>query len=287
MANKYCASITDGHPKATDTARDYYNSPDVDAFYHSIWGGEDIHIGIYDGPSDSITTASQRTIERMASTVKDITAATRVLDVGAGYGGAARQLARRYGCSVTCLNLSEVQNERNRWKTRAQGLDHLVNVVDGSFDAMPFPDNSFDLIWSQDAFLHSGDRAALISEISRVLVPERGSVVFTDPMSSDETADAELLTPILARLRLGSLGSPSSYRQEFLRHGFSEAGYEGCILHFVTHYQKVLEELERPENDPNGEISDEHRSMTKSGLNQWIAGGEQGALAWSIFLFRR
>ena len=31
-----------------DTARDYYNSSDADRFYATIWGGEDIHIGLYD-----------------------------------------------------------------------------------------------------------------------------------------------------------------------------------------------------------------------------------------------
>lgn len=28
-------------------ARDYYNSIDADEFYAKVWGGEDIHIGLY------------------------------------------------------------------------------------------------------------------------------------------------------------------------------------------------------------------------------------------------
>ncbi len=52
---------------AVKIARDYYNSEDADAFYHRIWGGEDIHVGIYVDPAESIREASRRTVERMAA----------------------------------------------------------------------------------------------------------------------------------------------------------------------------------------------------------------------------
>ena len=32
---------------AVDIARDYYNSDDADHFYFHVWGGEDIHVGLY------------------------------------------------------------------------------------------------------------------------------------------------------------------------------------------------------------------------------------------------
>ena len=35
--------------------------------------------------------------------------------IGAGYGGAGRALATRYGCRVDCLNLSEVRGLRVPW----------------------------------------------------------------------------------------------------------------------------------------------------------------------------
>ena len=33
------------YSEVVETARDYYNSEDAEAFYSTIWGGEDIHIG--------------------------------------------------------------------------------------------------------------------------------------------------------------------------------------------------------------------------------------------------
>jgi glycine/sarcosine/dimethylglycine N-methyltransferase len=205
------------------TARDYYNSTDADNFYATIWGGEDIHIGLYESEGEEIAAASRRTVERMAEGLA-LRPETKVLDVGAGYGGAARHLARTYGCQVTCLNLSEVENERNRQLNREQGLDRLVEVVDGSFEDLPFEDKSFDVVWSQDAFLHSGDRTRVIEEVVRVL-RQGGQLVFTDPMAADGLPQSAL-APILARLQLESMGTPRFYRRNLMRLGMASVDFE-------------------------------------------------------------
>ena len=276
--------LTENYSTAVHTARDYYNSTDADTFYHEVWGGEDIHVGLYNSPDEPIAPASQRTVERMAEGM-NITAETRILDMGAGYGGSARWLARTYGCHVTCLNLSEVENDRNREKNRAQGLDHLVDVVDGSFESMPVQDNYYDLVWSQDAFLHSGERREVVAEINRVLVPG-GQVVFTDPMA-DDNADTSALAPILARLHLDTLGSPGFYREEFAKHGFNDFTFEDHTDQLTTHYGRVLSELEAAEPKFEGAISDEYISNMKTGLKNWVNGGKSGQLSWGIFRIRR
>ncbi|MCZ6628564.1 MAG: methyltransferase domain-containing protein [SAR324 cluster bacterium] len=79
-----------------------------------------------------------------------------MLDIGSGYGGTARHLAGTHGCRVTGLSISEVENERHRKMNEAKGLQDLIDVVDGNFEDIPFPDNSFDIVWFQDAMLHSG-----------------------------------------------------------------------------------------------------------------------------------
>ncbi|MEJ2061477.1 MAG: class I SAM-dependent methyltransferase, partial [Gammaproteobacteria bacterium] len=177
--------MSDGYSEVVETARSYYNSDDADNFYFHVWGGEDIHIGIYESPADPIAMASRRTVERMAAQVNGLGPDSRVLDVGAGYGGAARYLAKTYGCRVTALNLSEKENTRDREMNHDQGLDHLIDVVDGSFEAIPADDNTFDVVWSQDAILHSGHRDRVVGEIARVLRPG-GDLVFTDPMQADD-----------------------------------------------------------------------------------------------------
>lgn len=271
---------------ATNGARTYYNSSDADTYYHTLWGGEDLHVGIYTSPNDTIGAACRRTVEYMAATAVPITSNTRVLDVGAGYGGAARYLAKTYGCKVTCLELSSVENERNRVKNKEQGLDHLVEVVEGSFQAMPMADHSFDLVWSEDAFLHSPDRAGVVAEIDRVLVKKGGKVVFTDPMAA-EGANPEGLKPILESLQVEVMGSLALYRKEFEKRGFKDMGFVDYTEHLVENYSRVLHELEAQQNQLKGKISDGFVTGMKARLRHYIEGGKNGDLCWGILHFSR
>ena len=49
-------------------------------FYFHIWGGEDIHIGLYRSDDEPIANASRRTVHRMAELAGDINPASRVLE---------------------------------------------------------------------------------------------------------------------------------------------------------------------------------------------------------------
>lgn len=274
------ADHTESYSSAVNTARDYYNSDDADTFYFTIWGGEDLHVGLYDSPEESIFDASRRTVRQMAEKLQ-LTAKSRVLDLGSGFGGAARYLAATYGCHVTCLNLSEVENERNRTMNQEQGLDHLIDVDDGSFEDLPYEDKKFDVAWSQDAMLHSGDRARVLEEIVRVLKPN-GEFVFTDPMAADN-CDRAALSPILNRLHLDTMGSPGFYTREFKKLGADSVNYEDHTPQLATHYGRVLSETERREADISTKISQDYLVPMKTGLQHWVDGGGSGNLAWGIF----
>ena len=59
--------------------------------------------------------------------------------------------------------MSSHQNARNRMMNAEQNLADRITVVDGSFEDIPAPDQSFDLVWSQDAILHSGQRERVLA----------------------------------------------------------------------------------------------------------------------------
>jgi sarcosine/dimethylglycine N-methyltransferase len=277
--------MIDQHSVAVQTAKSYYDSADADQFYSAIWGGEDIHIGLYQTPHDSIFDASRRTVEYIGSRIELLGDGARVLDIGSGYGGAARYLARNYGCRVMALNLSEVENQRARRMTAEQELDDLVEVIDGSFEELPYPAATFDVVWSQDAILHSGNRTRVLADVARVL-RVGGIFAFTDPMQADDCPDG-VLQPILDRIHLESLGSPSFYRETAALLGLQEIGYEELTPHLVTHYTRVLEETERRAETLAGRVSREYVERMKTGLQHWIDGGEHGYLTWGIFRFRK
>ncbi len=274
-----------GYSPVVETARSYYNSNDADNFYHTIWGGEDIHVGLYYDEKDTIFEASQRTVEKMAEHIKDkLQPGNKVLDLGAGYGGSARYLVKTYGVEVVCLNLSEVENERNRTKNKEQGLESKIEVIDGDFENVPLPDNSYDIIWSQDAILHSGDRPKVFKEVQRLAKP--GALfVFTDPMQSDDCPEG-VLQPIYDRIHLSSLGAPGYYEKLGKEMGWTFLGYDGMPEQLVNHYSRVREELEKRRADLEKVVSVDYIERMKKGLGHWVDGGKNGYLAWGILRFR-
>lgn len=269
----------------TRTAQEYYNSVDADQFYYHVWGGEDIHIGIYTKPGEAIRDASRRTVERMASKLGEVTPDMRVIDVGAGYGGAGRFLAKRFGCHVVCLNLSEVQNERDREMNREQGLDQLVDVWDGSFDEIAADDETFDKAWSEDAILHSDDRRKVLEEVYRVLKPG-GDFIFTDPMQHDEVPEG-VLQPVYDRIHLESLGSFGFYRDTARDIGFEEVEIEDLSGQLPRHYGRVREELLSRYDELTELASREYVDRMLQGLQHWVDAGNAGHLAWGILHFRK
>lgn len=275
-------AVTPG--SAVHNAEKYYDSADADRFYTAIWGGEDIHIGLYTHQDISIADASHQTLKQMAEQLGVLGAEARVLDIGAGYGGAARFLARRFGCHVTCLNLSEVQNERNRKLTAHAGLSGKINVVRGNFEALPFAARTFDVVWAQDAILHSGDRPQVLREVARVL-RSGGSFIFTDPMQADECPEG-VLGPVLSRIHLDSLASPAFYRTHLAELGLEFVSYVPLTQHLGHHYRRVGEELKAHRKQLVGEISEQYVGRMLQGLDHWVDAAGAGHLEWGILHFR-
>ncbi len=271
--------------EAARKAEAYYDGEDADRFYFSIWGGEDIHIGIYADPEEPIAKASRRTVERIAAACEGLRRESRVLDLGAGYGGSGRHLARRFGCRVECLNVSRTQNARNEALNHEQGLSGLVKVTHGTFEDLPFEDASFDVVWSQDAFLHSGRRGRVVEEAARVLSPG-GKLVFTDIMQTD-ACPVEVLQPILDRIALETLGSVSFYRERAAALRLEEHGFIDLSEQLPTHYARVLGELESRDEEMAEKSGRDYVERMKVGLRHWIEAGRAGHLAWGIQRFRK
>lgn len=93
-----------------------------------------------------------------------------VLDIGCGVGRHALYLARQ-GFTVTAVDLSPAGLAHARQTAEAAGLS--IRVETGSFDALPFPDATFDYALAWNVIYH-GDGKALaraVAEAARVLRP--------------------------------------------------------------------------------------------------------------------
>ena len=278
--------MTSPNANAVAKAEEYYDSDDADKFYFTIWGGKDIHIGLYKDDVEPVGDASHRTDETIAAKIENLGPDTKVLDIGAAYGGAARYLAETYGCHVTCVNISDKQNAINREMSEKAGLSDKITVKHGSFEDIPAEDNSFDVVWSQDSILHSGNRVKVMEEVARVLKPG-GQFIFTDPMQSDN-CPADVLQPILDRIHLSTLGSPGFYEKTLTGMGFEKIGFDDHVDQLRRHYFRVGQELKK-NYDKLVEVgvSREYIDNMIKGLEHWVNGADKGYLAWGIMHYRK
>ena len=98
-------------------------------------------------------------------------ATDHVLDIGSGIGGPSRYLAARFGCRVSGMDLTPEFVATAEALTGRVGLSERVDFRQGSALALPFPDASFDLAWSQNVAMNIADRPRWYGEIHRVLKP--------------------------------------------------------------------------------------------------------------------
>ena len=264
---------------AVDKAEEYYNSIPADEFYFKIWGGDHIHVGIYNHPKESIKDASPRIVQMMASKL-NLNTNIKLLDLGSGYGGAARYLAKNFGFQVTCLNLSKTQNERNSSLNKKQNLDNLITVVEGNFEDIPYPEDSFDIVWSQDAIVHSANRELVVQEVVRVL-NDSGEFIFTDLMQTNDCPKS-ILKPVLDRIQLDSLGSFGFYVEQGRKFGVKKTEVQDLSEHLTTHYQRVMEATQDRYIEMVEVCGKEYIDKMIQGLKHWVKAGENDYLSWGI-----
>lgn len=101
----------------------------------------------------------------------------RVLDVGCGIGGPAREIAQFADVQIVGLNNNDYQVGRARHLTKKAGIQDQVTFTVGDFMklAEQFGENSFDAVYAIEATVHAPTWEGVYGEIMKVLKP--GGVV--------------------------------------------------------------------------------------------------------------
>lgn len=113
------------------------------------------------------------------------TPAHRVLDVGSGIGGPSRCLVHDYGCHVTGIDLTPEYCEVARILADRVGLSEKLTFRQGNALDLPFPEASFDIVWTQHTSMNIDDKHTLYAEMYRVLKPE-GRIALYDVTAGPE-----------------------------------------------------------------------------------------------------
>ncbi len=149
--------------------------------WEGIWG-EHMHHGYYGKDGTLKLDRRQAQIDLIEEILKwsgDFTAnrPQDILDVGCGIGGSSLYLAEKFGARVTGITLSPVQANRAKERARAAGLQAQTDFQVANALKIPFPDNSFDLVWSLESGEHMPDKVKFLQECHRVLKPD-GKLIF-------------------------------------------------------------------------------------------------------------
>ncbi len=118
-----------------------------------------------------------------------------VLDIGCGLGGCALMLAKDHNAaSVHGVDIENELLNRAEQSVEEARLTQTVNLQKINPGPLPIDDQTYDLVITKDVVCHVPDKAAMLSDIFRVLKPG-GTFLCADFFDASRQVD----TPIHAR----------------------------------------------------------------------------------------
>lgn len=105
----------------------------------------------------------------------------KVLDIGTGSGLLAIELAKAKGCNfdITGIDISENMIRKARANAEQAGVEDKLRFLVSTAAALPFADNSFDLVISYASLHHWFEPVAVFNEVERV-INKTGSAIIRD-----------------------------------------------------------------------------------------------------------
>lgn len=199
-----------------DAVADHYD--ELDPFYRALWG-EHVHHGLWSTGNETPEEAVEALSDQVADLIAPVPGA-RLVDIGCGYGGTARRIARTRSAEVTGLTLSAVQ------AAHASAREGVTLLVRDWLDNGLAP-ASFDGGYAIESSEHMVDKPRFFVEAARVLKPGGRLVVcaWLAETGASPWRVRHLLEPICHEGRLPSMGTREDYGGWADDAGFRPLGY--------------------------------------------------------------
>jgi ubiquinone/menaquinone biosynthesis C-methylase UbiE len=207
-------------------------------------GRWDDHVSVYEAVFEPLTMQWART----AIASLGVAAGQRVLDVAAGSGGAALEMAAR-GANVTAIDASPRMVQRISARAASRGTPIISHLMDGQ--VLTFADASFDAALSVLGVILFPDAVRGLAEMRRVVRPG-GAVALVTWTEPEQYALAAALRSAIAAVCSEQLPQPlpaqlryreaADFRALFASAGFAEPRIEKATAHLEAASARWLAE---------------------------------------------
>ena len=270
--------------------QNYYSDKNTTQFYLNLWGGDSIHIGIYNETYKYKQSQSKKNklkeiklaidnkknvmLKFLLMYMNDKCNKYYIADFGSGYGGTSRflysKLSQLHKISIDCFDISEDNCIINTQKNILQNCD--IPVYNMSFLNIPFTKN-YNCIYSEDAFIHINDRSSIFKEVNSKLL-KGGVLIFSDIILTEQCNHDEI-QEVYDRVGITNLETHYSYVKFGADNGLKYVNsleYKTSMLH---HYKNIRDVVDK---------TNENKKIIE-GLDSWIKHIELNNITTKLFIY--
>ena len=205
----------------------YYDYCEID--YKLLWHlnkNYAFHYGYWDEKVKNFDQALLRTNEITIEKAK-IKKTDKILDAGCGIGGTSIFIAKKIGCKIEGITISQNQVDKAKKLAKKLNVSSLVNFSNQDYLNTKFKSNSFDVIFALESVCHS-DKEKFLREAYRLLKKSGRLVIFDffNSKSKFSVKEKKIMNNWLNGWAVDSLETPLFFKAKSKDIGFKHIIYE-------------------------------------------------------------
>ncbi len=256
-----------------------------DEIYRSFWDKKgSLHWGLFNNNEDYIT-ASKNLTNVMAKKA-GIDSSSIVLDLGCGNGETVIQLAKKFKCNITGIDLSGVRIKNAKLKIK-ENSKKLFNVTfkKASATKLPFKSCSFSHVLSQATIYHVHNKDKALSEIFRVLKDD-GVFIFDDLIKPKKNISKDSIKYVYERLLFDTPFSFISYKKKLESIGFKVIEAIELSAHLKRSYEELKKILEGKINLNKSKYDKDYEELIFA-YEKMIESIDKKELGWAMYVCKK
>ncbi|SCG46299.1 methyltransferase domain-containing protein [Micromonospora halophytica] len=253
-------------PTPSNIGQAYDNFADL---LDQLWG-ENLHHGYWNDSSDdaSFEVATSRLTDKLAGLLT-IEPGDRLLDIGCGIGEPAIRLATAHDIVGVGISIAKGQVERANDRAAAAGLADRLSFQFADAMELPFPDESFDVVWALESLHHMPDRWQVVREAARVLRPGGRLAIGDFLLRSVDGTAADASSVDLVRTGVLKFVDIDEYQANLRAVGLLPEAIEDVSDHTRPSWAKAAERFEAARDLAEQHIGAEQFGVTLSRFRQF------------------